>query len=57
MNFIIDRLKEPSTWSGIASIAVAFGLGFPPGTLEAITQIGVGIAGLAGIVMREKGKA
>ena len=57
MNFIIDRLKEPSTWSGIASIAVAFGLGFPPGTMEAITQIGVGIAGLAGIVMREKGKA
>lgn len=57
MNFIIDRLKEPSTWSGIAAMAVAFGIGFPPGTFEAITQIGVGIAGLAGVVLREKGKA
>lgn len=57
MNFIIERMREPSTWSGIASIALAFGLGVPPGTMEALTQIGIGIAGLAGIVMREKGKA
>ena len=57
MRFIIERLREPSTWSGIASIALAFGLGIPPGALEAVTQIGVGVAGLAGIVLREKGKA
>lgn len=57
MNFILNRLREPSTWSGLASIAVALGLGFPPGTIEAITQIGIGIAGLAGVVLSERGKA
>ena len=57
MNFIINRLREPSTWSGIASIAVALGLGIPPGALEAVTQIGVGLAGLAGVFLAEKGKA
>jgi hypothetical protein len=56
MDFIINRLREPSTWSGIAALAVALGMGIPPGTVEAITQVGVGLAGLAAVVLRERGK-
>lgn len=54
MQYILNRFREPSTWSGIASIAVALGLGIPPGTVEAVTQVGVGLAGLAAIFLREK---
>lgn len=54
MDFFLNRLREPSTWSGLASIAVALGLGVPPGTVEAVTQIGIGLAGLAAVFLREK---
>lgn len=56
MQFIINRLKEPSTWSGLAALLVALGMGVPPGTIEAVTQVGVGLAGLAGVVLRERAK-
>lgn len=55
MKYILNRLSEPSTWTGLASIAIALGLGVPPGTIEAVTQLGIGIAGLAGVVLRERG--
>lgn len=55
MNYIINRLKEPSTWGGLGMLAVSLGLGLPPGTIEAITQVGIGIAGLAQVFLREKG--
>ncbi|AVO42721.1 hypothetical protein [Simplicispira suum] len=54
MNYILKRMREPSTWSGIAAMVGAMGLGVPAGTLEAIGQIGIGLAGLAAIFMREK---
>lgn len=57
MNYIINRLKEPSTWSGLGMLAVSLGLGIPPGTIEAVTSIGVGVAGLAAIFLREKSGA
>ena len=55
MGYLLKRLAEPSTWTGLASIAIALGLGMPPGTIEAVTQIGIGLAGIAGVVLREKG--
>ena len=54
LKFIINRLREPSTWAALPSIAVAIGLGVPPGTLEAVAQVGLGLAGLAGVLLREK---
>lgn len=56
MNFIFNRLREPSTWAGLASMAVAFGIGIPPGTIEAVAQIGAGIAGLGAVFLRERGQ-
>ena len=55
LKFIINRLREPSTWAALPSIAVAIGLGAPSGTWEAVTQVGLGLAGLAGVLLREKG--
>jgi len=54
MSYFINRLREPSTWSGIAAMVGVLGLGVPAGTIEAVSQVGIGIAGLAAILMREK---
>lgn len=56
MQFIFNRLREPSTWAGIASLVAAFGFGVPPGTVEAVAQVGAGIAGLGAIFLRERGQ-
>lgn len=50
---IIKRLREPSTWAGLAVLGTVFGM--PPGTVELVGQIVGGVAGLAAILMSEKG--
>ena len=54
MNVIpfLQRLREPSTWAGIAALGVLFGL--PPGTVEAVSQVVGGIGALAAIFLPEK---
>lgn len=49
---IIKRLREPSTWAGVAALGLIFGL--PPGTIELVGQIVGGMAGLAAIILPEK---
>jgi hypothetical protein len=49
---ILQRVKEPSTWAGIAALGVLFGL--PAGAVEAVSQIVGGVAALAAIVLPEK---
>jgi ABC-type xylose transport system permease subunit len=48
---LLQRLREPSTWAGIAAIGMIFGL--PPGTIDLVGQIVGGVAGLAAIVLPE----
>lgn len=48
---ILSRLREPSTWAGIAALGIVFGL--PPGTVELVGQIIGGAAGLAAILLPE----
>lgn len=55
MRAILNRLKQPSTWAGLSALGLLFGL--PPGTIDLAVQIGVGVAGLAGVVLDEKGAA
>lgn len=49
---ILQRLREPSTWAGIAALGLIFGL--PPGTIELVGQVVGGVAGLAAIVLPEQ---
>lgn len=51
---IINRLREPSTWAGVAALGLIFGL--PPGTIEMLGQVVGGVAGLAAIFLPEKGE-
>ena len=55
MKFIINRLKEPSTWAGLSALGVLVGI--PPGTLDLVVQVGVGLSGLAAIVLKDQGHA
>jgi len=49
---IINRVREPSTWAGVAALGLIFGL--PPGAVELLGQVVGGIAGLAAIFLPEK---
>lgn len=49
---LIARIKEPSTWAGVAALGVLFGL--PAGTVEALGQVVGGVAALAAIFLPEK---
>lgn len=51
MQYIIDRLKEASTWRGLILIATALGLNLAPAMQEAIVTAGIGLAGVAGAVL------
>lgn len=53
-NIILQRLREPSTWAGLAVLGTVFGL--PPGTVEAGGQVVGGLAALAAIILKERGK-
>lgn len=55
MKFIINRLKEPSTWAGLSALGVLFGV--PPGTLDLIAQVGIGAGGLLAIALKDRGDA
>lgn len=52
MKFILDRLREPTTWAGVSALGLVFGL--PPGLIDAVAQVVMGVGGVAAIVMREK---
>ena len=49
MNKIATRLKEPSTWRGLAMMATAFGVSVSPDMMEYIIAAGTGLSGLVGM--------
>lgn len=50
--FLADRLKERSTWVGLAALASALGVVLTPEAAEAIIAAGTAVAGLVAIVTR-----
>jgi hypothetical protein len=55
VHFILKRLKEPSTYAGVASLALALGL--TDVQWEAISAAVAGLAGLAAVFLMEKPEA
>lgn len=51
---IMNRLREPSTWAGLAVLAGLFGVPLLPEQLAAIGQAGAALAGVAAVFMQEK---
>jgi hypothetical protein len=54
MQYLVARLKEPSTYAGLAALLAAFGVQIEPGTLQAVIAVLTGIAGLASVFVGEK---
>ena len=54
MQYLINRLKEASTWRGIALLLTALGVQVAPELQEAVITVGVSTAGLIGVVFPDK---
>jgi hypothetical protein len=54
MNYILERLSEPSTWRGLALIAAAAGLKINPELENSIIAVGMASSGLIGALAKDK---
>ena len=53
MNWLLNRLSEPSTWRGLVWLATAAGLSLRPDQAEAIGIAGMALAGLLGAFLAD----
>ena len=53
MKYILERLKEPSSWRGLVLIATAFGVTLNPDLVSAIIAVGTGLAGVIGFAFKD----
>lgn len=56
MNWILARLREPSTWRGIVLLLTALGIRIQPDVWEYIAAAGMAIAGLIGVLTADEPK-
>jgi hypothetical protein len=54
MDYIVSRLREPSTYAGMALLAAAFGLAVPAEWVQALSALGMAVGGVVAVVMRER---
>lgn len=55
MQYILARLREPSTYAGFAAVLAAFGLSLDAGLVQSIALLGTGLAGVLAAFMPDKG--
>lgn len=48
MKYLLDRLKEPSTWRGLTILATVFGVHISPEQVDAIATVGGCLIGAIG---------
>ncbi len=56
MKYIVDRLKEPSSWAGLGAILAVVGVNLDGQLLQAVAGLGAAIAGLLSFFIVEKGE-
>lgn len=55
LDYIINQLKQPSTWLGLISVVGgAFGWTVSADLTQSIVALGVALAGLIGVIYREQ---
>ena len=57
MAYLLARLKEASTWRGIALLLTAFGVQVAPDVQEAVISAGVAVAGAIGVFFPDSTKS
>lgn len=53
MENFFARMREPSTWRGLAMITAALGVSISPETMEYTIAAGTGLSGMIGIFTRD----
>lgn len=54
MEYLLDRLKEPSSYAGLAGLLGVVGINLDPGLLQQIVIVATAVAGLVAFLVREK---
>ena len=54
MNYLVQRLKEPSTWRGAVMLAISLGVGINPEQIETIITLGTAAVGAIGVLASDK---
>jgi len=54
MNYLVDRLREPSSYAGLAALMGIFGLQVAPEAWTMVIQVLTGVAGLAAFFMKDR---
>lgn len=54
MDYLLDRLEEPSTWRGIVMLATALGLHLDPALADQIITAGVAVVGALGALIPDR---
>lgn len=57
MNWLLARLREPSTWRGLVWLATVAGLSLRPDQAEAIVAAGMALAGLLGVFLSDTSRS
>jgi hypothetical protein len=53
MKYLLERLKEPSTWRGLFAVLTAVGLKLHPEMQEAILTTGLALIGFINVIRKE----
>lgn len=55
VQFLLDRLKEPSTWKGLTVVLTGLGIGISPDQAAAVASVGAAAFGLIEVFRKEGG--
>ena len=54
MPYLIARFREPSTYAGIAALLASLGVSVPAPWVQAVSALGVAMAGVVALFLPEK---
>jgi len=54
IDWVLNRLKERSTWAGIVSLAGAVGLSVAPELSEQIITAGLALVGIVAAILKDR---
>jgi len=55
VDYVLNRLKEPSTWRGIVTVLTLLGINIDPEQAIAIGSVGASVVGLINMFKKDAG--
>jgi len=54
VDYLLSRLREPSTWRGLIMVLMGFGVNISPELSDAIIAAGASAVGVVGVITADK---